>query len=68
MLFRMTHRFLTDVSPSIFDESTAPDWLTSAKTIPGSTMDNRWFWRDKVLTLKVGEYVNTDFQRIVRIS
>ena len=31
-------------------------------------MDNRWFWKDHVLTLKVGESVNTDFRRITRVK
>jgi len=51
-----------------FDQNTAPDWLTSSNTVPGSTMDYRWFWNERVLTLKVGESVNTDFQTITRLS
>ena len=51
-----------------FSESDAPDWLTSIKTIPGSTMDDRWFWNNHVLTLKVGEYVETEFNIITRIE
>lgn len=52
----------------VFDENTAPDWLTSKNTIPGSTMDARWFWVGYVLTLEVGKMVKTDFQRITSIE
>lgn len=51
-----------------FSESDAPDWLTSIKTVPGSTMDDRWFWKSRVLTLKVGESVETEFNIITRIE
>lgn len=50
-----------------FLESEAPEWLTSENTVPGSTMDARWFWQEHVLTLEVGESVDTDFSRIIRI-
>lgn len=49
-------------------EETAPDWLTSKNTIKGSTMDNRWFWNDHVLTLEVGQTVKTDFWEIERTA
>jgi hypothetical protein len=65
--FRMTHRFL-DAPPEEFDEESAPDWLTSRRSIPGSTMDCRWFWRDHVLTLPIGGQVETDFRTIIRIG
>lgn len=29
-------------------------------------MDNRWFWNDHVLTLSIGESVDTDFRKITR--
>lgn len=51
-----------------FNEDTAPDWLTSKNTVEGSTMDMRWFWKDYVLTLQVGEFIDTDFHRITRIE
>lgn len=63
--FKMVNRFF--VGETTFTEETAPDWLTSAKTVPGSTMDMRWFW-EKVLKLEVGESINTDFQTITRIK
>lgn len=50
----------------MFSEANAPDWLTNRNTVRGSTMDHRWFWEDHVLTLRVGESVNTDFQTITR--
>jgi hypothetical protein len=52
----------------MFSEKDAPDWLTGAQAVPGSTMDNSWFWNNHVLTLKVGEFIDTDFQRIERIE
>lgn len=51
-----------------FDENDAPAWLTSVNTIPGSTMDARWFWNDHVLKLNVGQHIDTDFTRITRIE
>ena len=51
-----------------FTDVNAPDWLTSANTIKGSTMDMRWFWRDHVLALPVGGSVDTDFQKITRVG
>ena len=51
-----------------FTESTAPDWLTSANQVKGSTMDDSWFWKDHVLTLEVGQSVETDFSKITRIE
>ena len=65
--FEMTPNFWK-LKPVIFNENDAPDWLTGEKTVKGSTMDNRWFWKDHVLTLEVGESVETDFQVIKRIS
>ena len=64
MCFSMTHDLFGTVKS--FDENTAPDWLTSVDTVKGSTMDMRWFWKDKVLTLPVGGTTQTDFQTIVR--
>ena len=52
----------------LFDEDDAPDWLTGENTVKGSTMDNRWFWKDHVLTLEVGESVEADFRVIKRMS
>ena len=49
-----------------FSEDTAPDWLRFGG-VEGSTMCNRWFWNDHIMTLKVGEEVKTDFQTIKRI-
>lgn len=51
-----------------FTEASAPSWLTSETTVKGSTMDMRWFFKDHVLTLKVGESVDTDFSAIKRIE
>ena len=51
-----------------FTEETAPDWLTSRNQIKGSTMDDSWFWFGHVLTLEVGQSVETDFSKITRIE
>jgi len=67
MKFEMFHTHFK-VDTKIFTEETAPDWLTSVNTVKGSTMDNRWFWNDHVLTLQVGESIETDFQTIKRIE
>ena len=67
MQFEMTSLFFK-CEPVTFTENTAPNWLTSANTIKGSTMDNRWFWTGHILTLDVGEYKDTDFQRIKRVA
>jgi len=67
MRFEASHRCCPG-GPVEFSELDAPDWLTSIDTVPGSTMDQRWFWRDHVLTLKVGEAVATDFHTIRRVE
>ena len=51
-----------------FTEETAPDWLTSRNQVKGSTMDDSWFWHGHVLTLEVGQSVETDFSKITRIE
>lgn len=57
-----------DAEPMHFTEESAPEWLTSENTVKGSTMDDRWFWQEHVLTLEVGEHVDTDFTSIKRIE
>lgn len=64
--FEMHHLFFKNMHH--FSELTAPDWLTSCKTVIGSTMDNRWFWNEYVLQLAVGERIKTDFHCIERIG
>lgn len=68
MQFEMTHDVFTDSEPVRFTEHDAPKWLTSEHQIPGSTMDNRWFWKGHVLTLAVGGTVQTDFRTIKRLA
>lgn len=67
MLFEMRHRMFAS-EPKRFSEDDAPKWLTSADTVPGSTMDMRWFWNEHVLTLQTGQSVETDFQIVTRIA
>jgi hypothetical protein len=66
MIFLMTHKIFKTYK--VFTEKSAPDWLTSSKSVKGSTMDNRWFWNDYVLTLPIGKSVETVFQTITRIK
>lgn len=40
MIFSMTHLYFTG-APLVFTETTAPDWLSSANSVKGSTMDMR---------------------------
>lgn len=63
--FKMVHK--ESETESRFTEHNAPLWLTSEDTIKGSTMDMRWFWKDHVLTLDIGESIDTDFHTITRI-
>lgn len=67
MRFEMNHLIFKG-NVETFDESNAPTWLTSTNTTKGSTMDHRWFWERHVLTLKVGQSVETDFNRIKRVA
>lgn len=67
MQFQMKHKYFPG-DPKAFSEHDAPEWLTSENTIEGSTMDNRWFWRDHVLTLEAGKSIDTDFNTITRID
>lgn len=66
MKWKIKHEFFGE--PAFFTEDTAPKWLTSENTVPGSTMDNRWFWEDHVKKMKVGESIYTDFHTITRIE
>lgn len=65
MKFKLKHLILNQPEIEVTQE-TAPDWLTSKKSVPGSTMDQRWFWEQKVLTLQVGEHTESEFYRITR--
>ncbi len=51
----------------VFTEDDAPKWLCEGGR-EGSTMCNRWFWNVCVLTLEVGEHIDTDFNRITRLE
>jgi hypothetical protein len=67
MIFEMKHKFFK-TNVECFSEHDAPTWLTSENTVRGSTMDDRWFWNDYVLTLAVGDSIDTDFRVITRIA
>jgi hypothetical protein len=62
--FELTHLYFD--TKEVITEETAPFWLKGNGK--KSTMDNRWFWDDHVMTLKIGESVDTDFRRVKRIS
>lgn len=66
MKFTATHTIFCCVLEFGVDD--APAWLTSQGTVPGSTMDMRWFWTDYVLKLQVGESVKTEFHEITRVA
>lgn len=69
MRFKMVSLFWPEDSEAkTFTENDAPKWLTSEKTVKGSTMDDRWFWNGHVLTLEVGQSVETDFHKITRLE
>lgn len=53
-------------SPQVFGVDDAPDWLTSCHTVPGSTMDHRWFWEHHIQRLQPGDWAHADFCTIVR--
>lgn len=67
MVFEMKHKFFEN-NVEFFTENDAPAWVTSENTVRGSTMDSRWFWKDYVLTLAVGDSIDTDFRMIKRLS
>ena len=67
VIFSMTH-LVFHGKPVIFTETTAPEWLSSANSVKGSTMDMRWFFDRHVLTLEVGKSIDTDFRKITRVS
>lgn len=68
MKFRMSHLVYNEVIEFTEHPDDAPTWLTSRNTIKGSTMDDRWFWEEHVLTLEVGEHVLTEVRKIERIE
>lgn len=68
MKFSMSHQILKNKEPLEFTEENPPIWLSSENTVKGSTMDMRWFWKDHVLKLAVGESIGTDFNTITRVE
>lgn len=57
-LFNFQHLvFGTDKA---YNEDAMPSWLTGK--------ENKWFLDECVLTLDVGQFVDTDFQRITRVA
>lgn len=64
--FEMTHDFFECVC--VFTEIDAPSWLTGGDSVLNSTLDNRWFWIEHVLSLNVGESACSDFRTIKRLA
>jgi hypothetical protein len=46
--------------PVKFTEETAPGWMKSEAYF--------WWWEKHILTLSIGQSVETDFRRITRIA
>ena len=65
--FKMQGLCFKGESTTTFTEDTAPHWLCKGGR-KGSTMCNRWYWEDHVLTLEVGASIKTDFQKITRTA
>lgn len=63
--FKLTQEWSKE--PVLFTEDTAPTWLRDPSS-RGSTMDNMWFWEGHVMTLEVGQTVDTDFSTIERVA
>jgi hypothetical protein len=57
-VFSFQHLFFN--SEETYTETEMPSWMTHRET--------QWFLDKHVLTLKVGEFVNTDFRRITRVN
>lgn len=64
--FKIEHLFF-DEGVDVVNENTAPPWLKYGGP-KGSTTDNRWFWNDMVMNLRLGEIVCTDFRKITRVK
>jgi len=64
----MQSKVYKTIAPIIFDEEHAPNWLTSKKSVKGSTMDQRWFWNDHILTMEIGQSIDTEFNCITRLT
>lgn len=58
-VFTRQHLFFDD-DKEIFPSDEPWEWLTRK--------DVKWFYEGHVLTLEPGEHVDTDFQRITRVS
>jgi hypothetical protein len=59
MKFDMTRSVFKSVEQ--FDEDTAPGWLATSDEF-------QWFYEGHVLTLDIGESVETDSRKITRIE
>jgi len=63
--FKMMHLIFEDIT--LFFEDNAPTWLSKGG-LKDSTVDNRWFFKQCILTLEIGQSVSTDFHIITRVE
>lgn len=66
-MFEFKREDLVTGTVKTFTEETAPRWLKYGGR-ENSTMCNRWFWKNHVMTLNVGESVGNDFSIITRTA
>lgn len=66
-VYNMVSILCPDEPGTEFTEETAPTWLRYGGHV-GSTADNRWFWNNHISKLKVNAAIDTEFNRITRIS
>lgn len=60
MKFKTEHLFFKNVPPEIFTDDALPFiWAHPS---------NKWWFDDYVFKLKVGEHIDSDFQRVTRIE
>jgi hypothetical protein len=58
--FKQQHTFFPEAKYQDFEHDKPPPWMISK--------DYKWWYDAHVLTLKVGETVESDFRRITRVS
>lgn len=56
--FAMTHLIFTDDPAVTFTQDDPPEWLVHP--------ENKWWWTEWVLSLKVDESIESDFRKIRR--
>ncbi len=59
MRFKIEHLVFKNVLQT-FNEINAPEWMTHR--------DNHWWWEGYVLTLAIGDSIESDFHSVTRLS